>query len=117
MTAGDAVSDADRRFILHDLEQLPTRAGLARAAHFHGRLDRLGQVNLETHEVTEPRQPVFYRCPHFEDDPESAEYGLCRNYDDRPPMCSGFPWYGRGPDPRKGLPLDCSFRIDLIEKP
>lgn len=33
---------------------------------------------------------VYYRCDAF--DPETR---LCTAHDDRPPICSGYPWYGR----------------------
>jgi Fe-S-cluster containining protein len=49
-----------------------------------------------------------YRCDKF--DPEAR---LCTAYADRPPICSGFPWYGD--EPRRSLTLSprCSFQADV----
>ena len=34
-------------------------------------------------------------------------------HDERPPLCSDYPWYGREPGTgEKGLPLRCSFWAD-----
>lgn len=36
----------------------------------------------------------------------------CTAYDERPPVCQGYPWYGRAPD-GVHIPPDCSFWADL----
>lgn len=37
----------------------------------------------------------------------------CGAYDDRPQVCSGYPWYGRAPDAGRELYAECSYRADL----
>jgi len=60
------------------------------------------------------RQPnksyFFYVCTIF--DPEE---NVCSDYEDRPRMCKGFPWYGRTPDKDviANYP-NCSYRADLM---
>lgn len=55
-----------------------------------------------------------YRCPMF--DPESR---LCTAEDDKPPICSGYPWYGKDPAERikdqSFVPLgpQCSYWGDV----
>jgi hypothetical protein len=46
---------------------------------------------------------------------------LCTAHADRPPICSGYPWYGKDPsDVAKkegwGLSVNCSFWADLPEE-
>lgn len=49
------------------------------------------------------------RCAKF--DPHGR---TCTAYGDRPPICSGYPWYGDDPDPdRRGLNLVCVFQADV----
>jgi len=38
---------------------------------------------------------------------------LCTAHDSRPPVCSGYPWYGHDPDSGVSLPLQCSYLADL----
>jgi Fe-S-cluster containining protein len=38
----------------------------------------------------------------------------CTAYATRPPVCSGYPWYGETPRPQI-LPEFCSFKADLAE--
>jgi Fe-S-cluster containining protein len=49
----------------------------------------------------------FYECLDF--DPVAR---ACTAYDRRPPICHGYPWYGRAPAPVT-LPLRCSFWADV----
>lgn len=46
-----------------------------------------------------------FRCDHFDN-------GSCRIYQDRPPVCSGYPWYGETPTDDRASRLSgrCSFR-------
>jgi Fe-S-cluster containining protein len=121
MIPGDRMTDEDRRFVLNDLVQLSQREGLALANQFGGHMPRTGTFNRDERSVGERQEVVFYRCPHLDDDPESPTYRYCLNYENRPPLCKGYPWYQDGPPKpgqnRPALPLDCSFRVDLIEKP
>lgn len=40
------------------------------------------------------------------------DHMACRAYDQRPPMCSDYPQYGRDPDPAN-MPLCCSYLLDV----
>lgn len=53
----------------------------------------------------------IYACDMFD-----SEARLCTAYEDRPPICVGFPWYGEDPDLErvKKLPSRCSFRVDVV---
>ena len=50
----------------------------------------------------------YYKCDRY--DPVAK---VCTDYDNRPDVCRGFPWYGRGPDPSRLLPPTCSYRTDI----
>ena len=49
------------------------------------------------------------RCDAF--DPETR---LCTAGESRPPVCSGYPWYGERPVPGKIPYLHCSYQADLL---
>ena len=40
------------------------------------------------------------------------EHAACRAYGRRPPMCSGYPWYGRDPEPGWAY-RQCSYLLDV----
>lgn len=119
MNAGEGITEEDRAFVLEHMHQLPAREGLHRAAHYNGRFDNVGRENTVTGGVeVRGDRSTFYRCDFFDDDPTSPTYRQCTAHEQRPPLCRGFPYYGRPPgESGKFLPLDCSYRIDLIEKP
>lgn len=48
------------------------------------------------------------RCDRF--DPDTRR---CLAYDERPPVCTGFPWYGCEPTARAPLSPRCSYWADL----
>jgi Fe-S-cluster containining protein len=48
------------------------------------------------------------RCDMFD-----AESRLCTAHAQRPPICSGFPWYGEAPRPTLMLSPRCSFNADV----
>lgn len=51
-----------------------------------------------------------YRCLKFDE-----VNRVCTAHDERPPMCSGYPWYGREPDPGS-INRDetrCSYWLDV----
>lgn len=50
----------------------------------------------------------YYRCDRFD-----VETRRCTDYDNRPAVCRGYPWYGSPPDPNKALPPTCSFRAEV----
>jgi Fe-S-cluster containining protein len=54
----------------------------------------------------------FYECDAF--DPAT---NLCTAHADRPPVCRGFPWYGRAPEAASLRPFkECSFWEDVRER-
>lgn len=104
--AGDEIDADTLRWVLHDLTRIPYREGLALAPHLRGR----SLCNAQG----EATSPIFYRCRHFD-----VETRSCTNYDNRPDVCRGFPWYDQEPHPAKTLPPDCSYweDIPLIQRP
>lgn len=54
------------------------------------------------------RKGYLYKCLKFDIDKRE-----CGAYTDRPPVCSGYPWYNKDPDDTMGLPIRCSFREDI----
>lgn len=54
----------------------------------------------------------LYTCQKF-----NRETRECEAYDERPPVCSNFPWYGNEPDDGSGLPLKCSYKQEYVEVP
>ena len=55
------------------------------------------------------RGVFFYECRHYD-----SALRQCRDYENRPSICRGFPWYGKEPiaDTLEALP-DCGYREDL----
>ncbi|MBU6427443.1 MAG: YkgJ family cysteine cluster protein [Cyanobacteria bacterium REEB65] len=84
--------EADREWILRDLKRIPKAEAIRRNPL-----------------IATTDQRNFYECRNF--DPLTR---LCLRYDDRPPVCSGFPWYGKPPDADRlvGMP-DCGYRDEL----
>lgn len=50
----------------------------------------------------------FYECDLYD-----AEHRRCTDWNNRPNICRGYPWYEDGPDDTKALPPECSFRVDI----
>jgi Fe-S-cluster containining protein len=50
----------------------------------------------------------YYKCDNYDEDTRR-----CTDYDNRPDVCRGFPWYDRPPDERKVLPPTCSYNADI----
>lgn len=109
----DAVDDRTRRWLLHDLERIPRREGLAASPHLTGG----GRTTFSMDGRT--GQPVvafsvFYRCRLYD-----AESRRCTDYDNRPQVCRDFPFEGRQGaeltewDHAAALPFECSFRADI----
>jgi len=56
---------------------------------------------------------------HWTCDAFDTETRLCTAHADRPPVCSGYPWYGRAPTPegaQQALSKRCSFWADVPEE-
>lgn len=99
---------ADREFALEHLHPIPRSEGLAAAPYMSTGMSMLRRPDgsldwLVTH---------FYRCDLF--DPVER---TCTAYDDRPPMCRNYPWYGDPPDPSKVLPDQCGYLTDVGRTP
>lgn len=99
---------ADRAFMLEHLTPLPRREGIARARYLTQGGVTFGMIAGELVEVWSQ----FYSCDRF--DPETRR---CTAYDERPPMCRDYPWYGDPPDPRKALPTTCTHLTELGRQP
>lgn len=57
----------------------------------------------------DPGYPQFYECVNFD-----RETRRCTKYEDRPPVCRDYPYYGqRQLAPNIALPHWCSFRADI----
>jgi Fe-S-cluster containining protein len=50
----------------------------------------------------------FWSCDLY--DPATRQ---CTDWEHRPDICRGYPWYDEPPDPTKRLPLECSYRTDI----
>lgn len=50
---------------------------------------------------------VLLACEHYD-----PAHQMCRAYDRRPPVCSGFPWYRREPGDGGAEPR-CSYWLDV----
>jgi Fe-S-cluster containining protein len=50
----------------------------------------------------------YYKCDRY--DPVAKQ---CTDYEHRPDVCRGYPWYGDPPDVNKALPPTCSYRADV----
>ena len=50
---------------------------------------------------------VLLACENYD-----PAHQMCRAYDRRPPVCSGFPWYGREPGDGGAEPR-CSYWLDV----
>lgn len=96
------------RWVLEDLTPISRRQGLTEVDY----LSEGGRTMAIVDGVPTVGWTYFYRCRHFD-----AEARLCRNYENRPPACRDYPWYGDPPDPNKALPRECAFRADLGQVP
>lgn len=59
-------------------------------AHWHEVGEAEAAVLLP--EMVDERHGAYYTCDQFD-----GERNLCMAHDTRPPICSGFPWYGTAP--------------------
>lgn len=82
--------------------------------HYHN-----GRYVVEhwTDRTLDPDGIVSVRCPFYD-----KYTGACKNYDDRPPLCSGFPWYGKAPGEVttvRQLPPPCGYweQISITSRP
>lgn len=54
----------------------------------------------------------FYTCTKLD-----KETGLCTVHENRPKVCSGYPWYGRRPEFKDPLYAEeCGYKIDIEDE-
>lgn len=103
------MDDRDRRWVLEHLTPLPkTKARLDASGMSQG---GVSYVILDSGEMV-PMETHFYSCDLF--DPETRR---CTAYDQRPPICRDYPWYGDPPDPSKAIPKTCVHRTEIGQTP
>lgn len=102
----DAETEANREFILTHLHPMNRREGLRLADYLTAGVTVMGLPGTPGSEVFV--WSMFYSCDFYDRDTKQ-----CGAYDRRPPMCSGYPWYGEPPDPRKAIPPECSYLEDI----
>lgn len=59
-------------------------------------------------ERSDGRREIQVSCDRFD-----RVTRLCAAHDDRPPICSGYPWYGQPPKELRELDPQCSFVADV----
>lgn len=110
LTDGRVADDAMWRDVLWargHFTYVPRREGLARASYLSDGVMVLGNEHVALDVVT-----YFYECDAFD-----REARTCTAYGDRPPMCSGYPWYDDAPDPTKSVPEVCGYLPDVGRVP
>lgn len=99
----------NRAWVLEHFTPIPRGVGLRATPEMtSGHTVAINPKTLETVEVW----THFYECDAF--DPATRS---CTAYDDRPPMCGGYPWYGVRPDPTKAIPAECGYNVDVGREP
>jgi Fe-S-cluster containining protein len=76
-------------------------------------IDRWAPILGPMGERSIAEDPEFrnHRCDMFD-----TTTRLCTAYEGRPPVCSGFPWYGEAQTPEHiaVLPSRCSYALDVL---
>lgn len=100
----DEIDDRTRRWVLHELVPITRKQGLAMRPDLRER-----NTLLWVRDHWEATYSSFYLCSNFD-----SETRLCGAYDDRPPVCAGYPLYDAPPrvDAVPSLPPECSFNAD-----
>lgn len=107
------MDERDRQWLLNDLTPITRREGLRRSPHYHNGISEFGVRHPVTGAITHvPVVTLFYECCHYD-----RETRRCLNYEHRPPVCSGYPWYDERVDPAKALPEACEYRRDIGQVP
>ena len=85
----------DSCFIFHNWQQISKEEALAINPHLEVWTDRL-------------KGRTFWTCTKFD-----AENNRCMIHDQRPGVCSNYPWYGRKPNREEPLyNPECGYAID-----
>ena len=100
----DEIDDRTRRWVLEELTPISRREGLDMRPDLRGR-----NTLTWARDHWEATYSSFYLCSNFDVDTRR-----CSAYDDRPPVCAGYPHYGKPPraDAVPALPPECSFNVD-----
>ncbi len=79
------------------------------------RLKRISLTEAKRRLPSVGRGSTYWECPNFD-----YSSRRCLDYENRPPVCRNFPWYGRDPDDPGAGSLRafprCGYRIDKIER-
>lgn len=104
------------------IHSVPMEQFVAMTAHDPATMNAVGKSNIATAVFAIEHWKVvgvetdalglvthnIYACEAF--DPVTR---LCTAHEARPPVCSGFPWYGKEPYLSKTLHPRCSFNADV----
>ena len=89
-------------------------------------------VKLGTKEIDENGSRDFtfianhWSCISRDEDDRTYDYQcnkfnrvtrMCEAYDERPPICSDFPYYGKEPEDGRSFEKNCSFWWDVKDRP
>lgn len=99
------IDDRTREWALHEIKLLPRREGLART---RGYIAQGGITTALVNGTAVTMFSHFYECQWYDPDTRT-----CGNYDNRPSVCRGFPWYDDPPDHRKAIPDECEYNLDV----
>ncbi len=69
-------------------------------------------TEVVTSHGTKQVRAEFYNCAHYDRESRS-----CMAYDERPDICSGYPWYDGAPNALAALPPACEFHLDVGRQP
>lgn len=93
----------ERAFYLEHLTPIKRGDGRRMVAHWSG-----GWSELYFGGAATVVPSFFYQCDRYD-----AVAKRCTDYENRPDVCRGYPWYGEAPDPNKALPPTCSYLADV----
>lgn len=103
ITFGPRLDAEERAFYEQHLTPIKRGDGRRMVAHWTG-----GWSELYVGGVGTVVPSFFYQCDRYD-----AVAKRCTDYENRPDVCRGYPWYGEPPDPNKVLPPTCSFLADV----
>lgn len=104
----DAEQRENKAFMLAHLTPITRREGLDRSPY----LTQGGITYITVGGRMVEMFSNFYDCDFYDRATRS-----CTAYEQRPPMCSQYPWYGGIPDPSAALPGPCEYHLDVGRTP
>jgi Fe-S-cluster containining protein len=92
-------ANPDHKFIYENFTEMSSEEAVKLNPHVAGIVEEYKQGE---------RSLYWYTCSHLGDD------NRCKDYENRPMFCRGYPWYGQAP-PEKGFLYgpNCGFTVDL----